>query len=68
MIDDTGDQLLVLQPYGDHTIWLVMLPRSGKHPKQIRYDASNLINVPITPYNCTAVQTVSIGLIHYQLI
>ena len=31
-------------------------------------DASNLIDVPITPYNVTAVQNVSIGLINCQSI
>jgi len=45
-----------------------MRPRSGKHPKQIRYDTSNLITVQITPYNDTAVQNVSIGLINCQSI
>ncbi|KAK2138836.1 hypothetical protein LSH36_2340g00003, partial [Paralvinella palmiformis] len=45
-----------------------MRPRSGKHPKQIGSDASNLITVPITPYNGTAVQNVSIGLINCQSI
>ena len=45
------DQLLVLRPNGGNTICLVMRPRSGKHPKQIGSDASNLITVPITPYN-----------------
>ncbi|KAK2169189.1 hypothetical protein LSH36_12g34021 [Paralvinella palmiformis] len=50
------DQLLALRPYGGNTIRLAMRPRSGKHPKQIGSDASNLITVPITPYNGTAVQ------------
>ena len=45
-----------------------MFPRSEKHPKQIRSDASNLITVSITPYNGTAVQNVSIGLINCQSI
>jgi len=47
-----------------------MRPYSGKHLKQIRSDASNLITVPITPYNIngTAVQNVSIGLINSQSI
>jgi len=31
-------------------------------------DGSNLITVPITPYNSTAAQNVSIGLINYRLI
>ena len=62
------DQLLALRPYGDNTICLAMRPRSGKHPKQIGSDASNLITVPITPYNCTAVQNVSIGVINCQSI
>ena len=31
-------------------------------------DACNLINVPITPYNGTAVQSISIGLINCQSI
>jgi len=52
----TRDQLLALRPYGGNTICLAMRPGSGKHPKQS--DASNLINVPITPYNGTAVQNV----------
>ena len=62
------DQLLTLRPYGGNTIRLAMRPRSGKHPKQIGSDASNLITVPITPYNGTAVQNVSIGLINCQSI
>ena len=45
-----------------------MRPRSGKHPKQIESDASNLITVPITPYNGTAVENVSISLINCQSI
>jgi len=52
----TRDQLLALRPYGGNTICLAIRPRSGKHPKQIGSDASNLITVPITPYNGTAVQ------------
>ena len=60
----TRDQLLA---YGGNTICLAMRPRSGKHPKQIGSDASNLITVPITPYG-TAVQNVSIGLINCQSI
>ena len=64
----TRDQLLALRPNGGNTICLAMRPRSGKHPKQIGSDASNLINVPITPYNGTAVQNVSIGLINCQSI
>ena len=52
----TRDQLLALRPYGGNTIYLAMRPRSGKHPKQIGSDASNLITVPITPYNGTAVK------------
>jgi len=43
-------------------------PRSGKHPNQIGSDASNLITVPITSNNGTAVQNVSIGLINCQCI
>ena len=62
------DQLLALRPYGGNTICLAMRPRSGKHPKQIGSDASNLITVPITPYNGTAVQNVSICLINCQSI
>jgi hypothetical protein len=42
-----------------------MRPRSGKHPKQI---GSNFITVPLTSYNGTAVQNVSIGLINCQSI
>ena len=64
----TREQLLALRPYGGNTIRLAMHPRSGKHPNQIGSDASNLITVPIRPYNGTAVQNVSIGLIHYQSI
>ena len=42
-----------------------MRPRSGKHPKHMGSDASNLITImPITPYTGTAVQNVSIGLIN----
>ena len=47
------DRLLALPPYGGNTICLAMHPRSGKHPKQIGSDASNLITVPITPNNGT---------------
>ena len=56
IINYTRAHLLGLQPYGDNTIYLAMRPRSGKHPKQIGSDASNLITVPITPYNVTAVK------------
>ena len=52
----TRDQLLALRPYGGNNICLAMRPRSGKHPKQIGSDASNLITVQITPYNGTAVK------------
>jgi len=45
-----------------------MRPRRGKHPKQIGFHASNLITVPITRYNGTAVQNASIGLINCQSI
>ena len=63
------DQLLALRPYyGGNTIRLAMRSRSGKHSKQIGFDASNLITVPITPYNGTAVQNVSIGIISCQSI
>ena len=62
------DQVLVLRPHGGNTICLAMCPRSGKHPKQIGSDASNLITVPIAPYNGTAVQNLSIGLINCQSI
>ena len=47
---------------------LAMRPRSRKHPKQIGFDASYLITVPITPYSGTAVQNVSICLINCQSI
>jgi len=43
-----------------------MHQRSGKHQKQIRSDASNLITVTITLYNGTYKQHVSIGLINCQ--
>ena len=45
-----------------------MRPRSGKHPKQIGSDASNLIIVSLIQYNGTAVQNVRIGLINCQSI
>ena len=45
-----------------------MRPSSEKHPKQIGSDASNLITVPITPYNGTAVQNASTALINCQSI
>ena len=64
----TRDHLLALRHYGGNTICLSMPPRSGKHSKQIGSDASNLITVPITPNNGTAVQNVSIGLINCQCI
>ena len=61
--------MLALRPYSGNTICLAMPPRSRKqHRGQIGSDASNLITVPITPYNGTAVQNVSIGLIHCQSI
>jgi len=58
----TRDQLLALRSYGSNTICLAMRPRSGKYSKEIGYEASYLITVPITPYNETAVQHVIIGL------
>ena len=64
----TRDQLLPLRPQGGNTICLAMHPRNGKHPKQIGSDASNLVTVPITPYNGTAIQNVSIDLINCQSI
>ena len=64
----TKNQLLAIRPYGGNTICLAMRPRSGKHPKEIGSDASNLITVPITQYNYTTVQNVSIGLINCQSI
>jgi len=64
----TRDQFLALRPYGDNAICLAMRPRSGKHQKQIGPDASNLITVPITPYNTTAVQNDSNGLTNCQSI
>ena len=63
IINYTRDRLLALRLYGSNAICLAMRPRSGKHPKQIWSDASNLITVPITPYNGTGVQNVSIGLL-----
>ena len=60
--------MLALRPYGGNTTCLAMRPRSGKHPKQNGSDACNLITVPITPYNGTAVQNVSIGPINCQSI
>ena len=45
-----------------------MRPRCRKHPKQIQYDAGNLITLPITPYYETPLQNVNIGLIHFQSI
>ena len=53
--------MLVLRPHVGNTICLAMRPRSGKHPKQMESDASNLITLPISPYNGTAVQNISIG-------
>ena len=51
----TKDQVLAVRPNGGNIICLAMRPSRGKHPKQTRYDASNLITVPITPHNGTAV-------------
>ena len=45
-----------------------MRPRSGKRQKQMGSDPSNLITVPITPYNNTAVQDLSNDLINCQAI
>ena len=64
----TKDQFLALRPYGGSTICLAMGSRSGNNPKKIGSDASNLITVPITPYNGTPVENVSIGLINCQSI
>ena len=64
----TKDQLVALHPYSSNTICLAMRTRSGKHPKQIGCNATNLINVPITPCNGTAVQNVSIGIINCRSI
>jgi len=63
----TRDQFLALRPYGGNTTCLTMSPRSGKHPKQIGSDASNLITVPITPYNGTAVQNITYKYWFYKL-
>jgi len=41
-----------------------MRPHSGKHPKQMGSDATNLITAPITPYHGTASQNISIGIIN----
>jgi len=60
--------LLALRPYGGNTICLAMRPRNGKHLRQMDYDASNFITLPITPHNGTAVQHISIGLINCQSI
>ena len=60
--------LLALRPHGGNTICLAMSPYSGKHPKQTGSDVSNLITVPITPYNGTAVQNINIGLINCKSI
>jgi len=68
IINYTRDQLFSLRPFSGNTICLAMCPRRGKHGKQFESDASNLINVPITPYNSTDVQNVSIGLINYYSI
>ena len=58
-------QLLVLGSHCGATIYLAKRPRSGKkHPNQMGSDASYLITEPITPYNGTAVENVSIGLIN----
>ena len=64
----TRDQLLALRPYGGNIICSAIRSGCGKHPKQIGSDASNMITVPITPYNGTAVQNASIGRINYQSI
>jgi len=53
--------LPVLRPYDGNTICLARRPRSAKHQNKIGSEASNLITVPITPYNGTAVQNVSIS-------
>jgi len=60
--------LLASRPNGGNSICLAMRPRSRKHPKQIGSDASNLITLPITPYNGTAVQNVSIALMLFDVI
>jgi len=59
------DQLLAWRPYDDNIICLAMRP---KRPKHLRYDLRNLITVPITSYNGTAVQNVSICLKNCQSI
>jgi len=60
----TRDQILTLRYYCGNTIYLAMTPRSGKHPKYVESDAINLITMPITPYNATPIQNVSIRLIN----
>jgi len=62
----TKDELLALRPYGAITICLSMRPRIIKHLNLMGSDVSNLITVPITPYNGKAVQNVSIGYIKCQ--
>jgi len=47
-------KLLVLRAHGSNAISSVMGPRSGKYPKLIWSNASNLIIVPITPSNDAA--------------
>ena len=60
--------MLALPRYDDNTISLAMRLRSGNHPKQTGFDASNLITVLLTPYNGAAVQNVIISLINCQSI
>ena len=55
----TESQLLALLHSGSNAICLVVRLRRGKHPQQIRSNASNLITASITPSNGTAVQNVS---------
>jgi len=64
----TKDQLLALRHHEGDTIYLAMRPPSRKHPKQMESDASNLITMPITPYNGTAVPNIIIRLINFQSI
>ena len=62
----TEGQLLVLRPYRGNSISLAMHTSKETHPKQMGCDPSYLINVPLTPYYCTSVENVRIGLINCE--
>jgi len=48
--------LLTLRQHGGNAIKLAMRPCSGKHTKQIGFNAANLITLSTAPSDGTAIQ------------